>query len=813
MKRCRLADLVNVARLQRMVDSLYAAGGVSVTILDQEQNILVASGGPDACLRYHQTNPDTCVLCRRSDTGGVPFAEVSSFDGHGEKWKYRCENGLWSMAVSLVARGVRLGTLFLGKFFLAEEEPDMAFFRRQAAMYGFPEKEYLEAIEKVPRCPSEHLDAMLRCYADFVATLVELSLVRMEAAEALEALAESEARYRDLFDTLDQGVVCQNESGEVVTANAAAQRILGFSLAQLQERTPLDSRWHSVREDGSPFPGEEHPAMVALRTGRAVRNVLMGIFNPLEKKHRWFDVNSRPRTRGTEPGEKKAFEVYTTFMDVTERWKVLEALKEKTQEVEQFFLSVLDLLCIVDMEGRFVRLNVEWEYALGYGLDELEGQFFIGFVHPEDVQATLDAMDTLCRHKEILDFVNRYRCRDGSYRWLEWRAFPRGGRIYASARDITVHREMEAALRGSRDRYQFLFEGMLDGFALYEILLDTEGIPRNYRFLEVNPAFERLTGLRRENVLGRTVLEVLPETESYWIEAYGRVALTGEALQCKNYTKALDRWFEVSAFSLGNRQFATIFADVTERERGREEREDLIGELERKNGELERFTYTVSHDLKSPLITIKGFLGLLERDLAAAEQDLIQKDMKRIGEAADRMASLLEDLLELSRVGRVVKPPGYCSMEEVVRRALGNVSGRLAERDVEIGIRPDMGDVYGDTSRLVEVFQNLIDNAVKYMGDQEQPRIEIGRTQRDGETVYYVADNGIGIEPRYRETVFELFNKLEARSEGTGIGLALVKRIVEVHGGRIWVESEGKGKGSFFCLTLPPGPRSGGGEI
>lgn len=810
MERFRLADLVDVERLQRMIDSLYDAGGISVTILDGDREILVASGGPDACLRYHHGNPETHRRCRRSDAAAEKFlAEASLPDGRVKR-RYKCENGLWNVAVPLVVREMHLGTLFLGKFLLAEEEPDMEFFRRQAAAFGFPEKEYLEAIEAVPRFSSERLDAMLRYYMDLVATLVDLSLARIEATEVSEALRESEERYRDLFDTLDQGVVYQNASGEIVAANAASQRILGLSLAQLQGRTSMDSRWSAVRKDGLPFPGEEHPAMVALRTGRAVRNVLMGVFNPQEEAFRWIDVSAHPRTR---PGATEPFEVYTTFMDVTERWKALEAVKEKTEEAEQFFLSALDLLCIADTEGRFLRLNAEWEHTLGYSLDDLMGRFFIEFVHPEDVQATLDVISTLGNQKEVLNFINRYRCKDGSYRWIEWRSFPAGRRIYAAARDVTVRREMEEALRESRDRYRLLFERMLDGFALHEILLDGEGKPRNYRFLEVNPAFERLTGLRGEDIQGRTVLDVLPGTEPHWIEAYGRVALSGETLQFRNYARALGRWFEVSAFSPRHGHFATIFTDVTEQERGREERERLIAELERKNEELERFTYTVSHDLKSPLITVKGFLGLLEQDLAAAKPDLVRKDMERIGEAADRMALLLDDLLELSRVGRVVNPSALHSVEELVHRALEAVSGRLAERDVVVAVLPGLGDVYGDGPRLVEVFQNLLENAAKYMGEQENPRIEIGVMRREDGIVYYVADNGIGIEPRYRETIFGLFNKLDPRSEGTGIGLALAQRIVEVHGGQIWVESEGKGKGSVFCLRFPSAPRIGGDDV
>ena len=243
--------------------------------------------------------------------------------------------------------------------------------------------------------------------------------------------------------------------------------------------------------------------------------------------------------------------------------------------------------------------------------------------------------------------------------------------------------------------------------------------------------------------------------------------------------------------------------DITERVRAEEEREALIAELEAKNAELERFTYTVSHDLKSPLITIQGFLGLLEQDAARGDAERMRADLARISNAVEEMQRLLNELLELSRIGRLVNPPEEVGLGELVREALDLVAGRLAERSVEVEIADDLPVVYGDRSRFREVLENLIDNSVKFMGDQPAPRIEIG-ARRDGEeTVLYVRDNGVGIDPRYHERIFGLFEQLDPKAEGTGVGLAIVKRIVEVHGGCVWVESAGVGQGSTFYFTLP----------
>jgi len=231
-------------------------------------------------------------------------------------------------------------------------------------------------------------------------------------------------------------------------------------------------------------------------------------------------------------------------------------------------------------------------------------------------------------------------------------------------------------------------------------------------------------------------------------------------------------------------------------------------ELESKNAELERYTYTVSHDLKSPLVTIKGFLGLLEADMIKGDAERIKKDVGHIHNAADKMNQLLDELLELSRVGEVAGVKEKVPFEYLANEVLELDGGRMKKLGIEVKIAPDLPIMYVDRLRLVEVLQNFIDNAVKHMGRQSEPCIEIGARQVNGEDVYYVRDNGIGIEPRYHENVFGLFNKLDKASDGTGVGLAIVRRIIEVHGGRVWVESKGKEKGSTFCFTIA---KNGGG--
>jgi len=238
-----------------------------------------------------------------------------------------------------------------------------------------------------------------------------------------------------------------------------------------------------------------------------------------------------------------------------------------------------------------------------------------------------------------------------------------------------------------------------------------------------------------------------------------------------------------------------VLLDITERRRAEEE-------LELRNEELIHFMYTVSHDLKSPVVTIRTFLGYLEQDIQNQEAARVAKDLDYMRTAADKMSRLLEDLLELSRIGHKVNPSGEAPLQAIVNEALALVAGRIAQRGAQVQVTVEPIGLYGDRPRLVQVFQNLVDNAVQFMGDQPAPRVEIGVEQDRDKIVLFVRDNGIGIDPRHQPKLFGLFEKLDPASEGTGIGLALARRIVEAHGGRIWVESEGLGKGATFRFTL-----------
>jgi chemotaxis family two-component system sensor kinase Cph1 len=474
--------------------------------------------------------------------------------------------------------------------------------------------------------------------------------------------------------------------------------------------------------------------------------------------------------------------------------------------------SFREILLFLDAQGRILEANAGAVAAYGYDRDSL---LSLSIRDLEPSAAAADAApatrwtsthEAIHRRRDGTTFTAEVSC-DGDV--LDGKSV-----VAAVVRPAGGEERSPMRALDTEQRYRIVADNTYD----WEYWASPDG-----RVLYSSPSCERITGYSPEEIesdpslLDRMVLpEDRPAFEAHRAEMLSnptagvhceiefRIAQPGGPLRWIGHVCGPVRG-ETGEF-LGVRGSNR---DITERKQVEAEREALAKQLEQKNAELEKFTYTVSHDLKSPLITIKGFLGLVEQDLAKGDAVQLKSDMARIGSAADKMKQLLDDLLQLSRIGRISNPPEEVSLSALAREALDLLAGPIAERGVSVAISPDLPNVLVERPRFLQVLENLIDNAVAFMGDQPEPRIEIGSQRREGELVCFIADNGVGIDPRYHAKVFGLFEKLDQKSKGTGVGLAIVKRIVEIHGGRIWVESEGLGKGSRFCFTVPAKDRPG----
>lgn len=461
-------------------------------------------------------------------------------------------------------------------------------------------------------------------------------------------------------------------------------------------------------------------------------------------------------------------------------------------------------------EAKLIWVAGAFEKMTGYTYEEYVAKGgWLTHVHPDDAGKDAQDMEKLMRNEDIINSDIRTFTKSGEIRCERIFAHPVWDKtenrlvgIVGAVQDVTAQKEAETIIKETLLRQNAILDNIPDMAWLKDV---------NGRYIAVNEQFANTCGRKADDIIGKTDHDIWQKS---FAEKYQRddLEVMSSGLRRQLEEPQIDSvgreyWVETIKTpirnSLGEVIGTTgIAREITERKKADLEREALIAELEAKNTELERFTYTVSHDLKSPLVTITGFLSYLEKDARSGNFESFSKDIERIQHAVHKMQGLLKDLLELSRIGRIINDPVEISFGEIVKEAMFIVEGQIASSHVHIEFVDNGQKIRGDHTRLVEAMQNLIDNAIKFMGDQPNPRINIGTAMdAQGKPIFFVRDNGIGIEPQYSERIFGLFNKLDSRSQGSGIGLTIVRRIIEVHGGKIWVKSQ-PGKGSTFYFNL-----------
>ncbi len=486
-------------------------------------------------------------------------------------------------------------------------------------------------------------------------------------------------------------------------------------------------------------------------------------------------------------------------------------LEEELRFQSEIMSNMAEAVYLIRMEdGVIVYANSIFEEMFGYGKDELIGKHVSDVNDPSEKipeETAREIMGILSEKGAWQGEVNNIR-KDGTPFWsyanVSLFEHSKFGKVLVSVHtDVTERKKIDEMLRDSEEKYRLLVNNLSSGVVVHA--LDSSVIFSNQMA-------STLLGLSKDQMRGKDAMDpawsFLRENGTPTPLAeypVNRVLSSGEPIA--NHVLGIRRpdlaepvWVQCNAYPVSAAdgtllQVVVTFSDIT----GLKVYEK---NLQQKNAELERFTYTVSHDLKSPLITIKGFAGSLEKDLANGNYERMARDLKRVSDAADRMNDLLRDLLELSTIGRIINTPDAVDMSMLVADVLAQLAGPLKNRNLTVDVQPGLPEVSCDKRRMAEVLQNLLENAINYMGEQAEPQIQFGMREEGGENIFFVQDNGIGIDEKFHRIIFGLFNKLDAESSGTGVGLAIVKRIIEVHGGRVWVESEGEGKGSRFCFTV-----------
>jgi PAS domain S-box-containing protein len=348
-----------------------------------------------------------------------------------------------------------------------------------------------------------------------------------------------------------------------------------------------------------------------------------------------------------------------------------------------------------------------------------------------------------------------------------------------------------------RKRAQEKFHGLLESAPDAMVIVDSDG-----KIVVVNAQTERLFGHDRQELLGRHIEMLIPER----FRDRHREHRSGSFTDLYGLRKDGTEFpVDISLRPFDTEDGALVISairDVTERKLAEEAIDRAHAELARKNTELEQFVRTVSHDLKSPIVTIQGFIGHLKRDAESGRADRLDSFAQHIEDAAARMRQSIDDLLELSRIGHVTMKPEITSTLDLVQRVVKDHAEEINAKHVSVEIQSDLPPVFGDPAQLIQVFDNLVANALRYGCSSDAPQIRIGASTEEGEVRLFVHDNGPGIPPQYQQRIFGLFEQFGERGEGTGVGLAIVQRIVEFHRGRVWVESA-TGQGATFWVAFP----------
>jgi len=606
---------------------------------------------------------------------------------------------------------------------------------------------------------------------------------------------------RTLIDNLPDKVHVKDTEGRYVINNMAHLHSIGLS----QQEDALGKTLFDFFPE--PFAKQyTTDERKIIEIGEALLNHEEQILDAKTGKLNWHLTTKVP----IRENKGKIIGIVGVSRDITERKKTEEALKNEKAFLDALMDNIPDSIYFKDRQCRLLRMNRKEMQDLNVDdMSQIVGKTDADLWGEEFGRKTFtDEQRLMESGVPIIGLVESRKSEDGQTSWTWTTKVPLrddSGQIIGLvgiSRGINdlmnAQQEREkllANLSDSEHKFRTLFENLTEGVALHEMIYDENGKAVDYRILDINPSYEKYTGLLHTKAKGLLASALYGTKTPPYFEEFERVARTGEPYTFETYFLTLERHFRIGVISPKQGTFATVFEDITERRQKQKELQD-------KNAELERFTYTVSHDLKSPLITIKGFAGALLQDVITGRYQRLESDLRRIADAADKMGGLLGNLLELSRIGRIMNPPSDVNLVELTQEVVGLLAGTISEHKVQVVIQSDLPMVFGDQRRLAQVLQNLIENAVKFMGNQPNPHIEIGTRKDREERVIYVQDNGIGVDPHYHETVFGLFNKLDIGTQGTGIGLAIVRRIVEIHGGRVWVESQGKGFGATFCFTL-----------
>ena len=613
------------------------------------------------------------------------------------------------------------------------------------------------------------------------------------------ALHETEQRYRELFESSPEAITVIGLDGIIIDCNSQTEKLQGIPREQAIGQSAFGV--------GALYD-EDVPRLIDL-IARFVQGEEIG---PAEvripgqgNETLWHEVYPSLIKRD---GETHAIQII--MRDITERKRAEDALKESEERYRAVVNSAPDAIVVVGVDGVIKTCNIATEVITGHRIEELEGQSFesLPLLSSEGQSIAVKASEQIMFGQGLEYYEASFMRRDGTERWVGIKATILGSDehiqgILVIARDITERKIAEDALRASEQRYRILVDSAPDAI----VLIGADGIVNS-----CNSATEQMCGFTCEELEGHffSDLPILdPEDMPLAATAFSHI-LHGQDIE--DFPMKFKRrdgtiyWMDIKAKVLEADGVTTgtliLGRDITERMRIDAELRQRTKALELSNQELEQFAYVASHDLQEPLRMVASYVQLLARRYKGKLDRDADDFISYAVDGTNRMQKMINDLLAYSRVGTRGKDMHSTDCEVILHETLANLQVTLKENNARVTHDP-LPTVIADSSQLSQLFQNLIGNAVKFHGEK-RPHVHISAKQEEDHWVISVKDNGIGIDEQYHNRIFVIFQRLHARQvySGTGIGLAICKKIVERHGGRIWVESQ-IGMGATFYFTIP----------
>ncbi|MBI1373106.1 MAG: PAS domain S-box protein [Phycisphaera sp.] len=640
--------------------------------------------------------------------------------------------------------------------------------------------------------------AMLSILEDLEGERKKLAAEIVERQRAERELRASEERFRDLAETVRLiPWECNADDLRFSYVGPQAEHILGYPVDDWLEpgfwadHIHADARAYDLARLGEMIRKHDH-FEIEMRMIAADGRVVW-LYNVV---------------RVVRDGETTTLR--GVMVDITARREAERQVYHERERLDRMVDTADVAIAFRDSAGRILRVNDAFVALTGYSREELcSGRIsWKDLTAPEYRERYEEAMERLGRTGRFEAYEKEYIRKDGVRVPILISAaklLDEEDEHVAFIVDLTERKLAEQRLIASEERTRLIVDTALDAV----VTMDSDG-----RVTGWNPQAEQVFGWTREEAVGERLASLIIPDQYHDAHQRGlkRFLQDGRG-------NVLNRRIELSALRRDGKRFPVELAivpihlrdtwefcgflrDISERIEFEQSLKAANAELEQTNQEMEQFVYTASHDLKSPIVTMLGFLGLMRQDIGANRHDRMREFIEQIERAGNKMRRCIDELLELSRIGRVPNNPESVALSELVAHVVSGHQSAIGQRGVEVDVAPDMPMIRADRNRLTHLFENLIVNALKYGCDADTPRISIGCEHVDNEVRIFVRDNGKGIRAEYHDRVFEMFQRLDNSIDGTGMGLAIVRRITEMHGGRTWVESVERG-GATFWVGLP----------